>query len=110
MDKTMEFIFVSFVLYSCWNNEGVAKKAGIRIHFVEIIPLSTFLCDSPREAVQWVWPDQAAQLVLILHLIFSYKCSDDAVTSQGMKQADQEKHRNILCADSPWETQMHNCR
>lgn len=53
MDKTMEFIFVSFVLYSCWNNEGVAKKAGIRIHFVEIIPVFTFPCDSPRDAVQW---------------------------------------------------------
>lgn len=53
MDKTMEFIFVSFVLYSCWNNEGVAKKADTRIHFVEIIPVSTFPCDSPRDAVQW---------------------------------------------------------
>lgn len=29
----MEFIFVSFVLYSCWNNEGVVKQAGIRIQF-----------------------------------------------------------------------------
>lgn len=89
----MEFIFVSFVLYLCWNNEGVAKKAGIRIHFVELIPVSTFPCDSPRDAVQW--PDQATQLVLILHWIFSYKGSEDAVASQGMKQADKENYWNI---------------
>lgn len=46
----MEFIFVSLVLYSCWNNEGAAHEAGSRAQFgwLFLFPCSA-LTEQPYE-------------------------------------------------------------